>query len=373
MIDNNIQRGVGIAARTIVFGLIASVMIACGDLNSESEMAATTDVAPSNPLIARSGRVEVLDNGAVRFGFPGVSFKFEFTGSSLQLLASSEQGNSYLDIVVDGESSVINIPQNPTKIALLSGSAIGKHSVEIFNRSETWHGITTLSSIEVGQGTLLAKPALPERKILVIGDSITCGEAIESPAECGTKANDWWNPRLSYGMLMAAEFDAQAHLVCMGGHGLIRNWDGVTTDINAPVYYDLAIVAGDASVSWSQADYTPDLVYIALGTNDFSTHAGPIPSESDYVEPYIGFVKKILSDHPNTQVVLTEGPMLDGEAKAALSKYLGITKARVGSDQVHVVHAKKYPSGPCDFHPGKAEHAGIAADIIPPIKTIMGW
>jgi len=354
--------------------LAAILMTACSSSANRPEKAiANTVVAATDDHIAITGRVERLSEGALRFAFPGVSLKFNFSGNSLHLFASSSSGNTYLDVMVDGKPHLVQIPETPTRIEIFSAAKNSKHHIEIINRSETWHGITTLASIELGQGQLLAKPSLSSRKILVIGDSITCGEAIEPPKTCGTKENSWWNPRLSYGMLLAAEVDAQVHMVCMGGRGLIRNWNGTTTDENAPEFYDLAIVDGSNSVAWPQKNYNPDLVYIALGTNDFSSHAGPMPSEKQYVLPYVDFVNKILSDHPNAQVVLTEGPMLGGEEKPTLVDYLEKTKIRVGSDQVHVLEATRYPGGPCDFHPGKAEHAAMAADIIPPIKHIMGW
>src|SRR5690606_40119588 len=58
---------------------------------------------------------------------------------------------------------------------------------------------------------------------------ISCGEAIERTAEC-KKDTSWWNPRRSYGMLAAQALDAQVHLVCFGGRGLIRSWNGKTDE-----------------------------------------------------------------------------------------------------------------------------------------------
>jgi hypothetical protein len=36
--------------------------------------------------------------------------------------------------------------------------------------------------------------------------------------------------RASYGMLMAKQLNAQVQLVCYGGRGLVRTWDGKTND-----------------------------------------------------------------------------------------------------------------------------------------------
>lgn len=326
-------------------------------------------IKASDKRIAVMGRTQTNDNGSVRFAYPGVSFLLNTRAASLSIVASSNTGNAWLDVIVDdGEATQIQLKQEPQAYELFRFATAGKHQVRIINRTETWQAITTINHLDIA-GDLLAPPRLPTRKILVLGDSITCAEMIDRVA--GEKPNSHWsNARESYGMLTAKALKAQVNLVCMGGRGLVRSWDGKTHEHNLPDFYHFSVADTTTPVHWDHTQYEPDLIVSAIGTNDFSLG---IPERASYINTYVKFVLTLLAQHKHAQIVLTEGAMLNGEKKAALVDYLTETLKRVDDPRVHIATSNNYPGDATDAHPTKAQHAAMANDLTPQLKTLMKW
>ena len=70
---------------------------------------------------------------------------------------------------------------------------------------------------------------------------------------------------------------------------------------------------------------------MAIGTNDFTQG---IPERAAFVAAYESFVRTLLRDHPRSRIVLTEGAILNGEKKVALTTYIAQTVGLVGDARV---------------------------------------
>lgn len=326
-------------------------------------------IAATDNRIAVMGRTQQNDDGSLGFAYPGVSLFMSIKGNSLSMVASSNSGNAWVDVIVDdGKPTLIQISQQPQSYELFRFAASGKHNVRITNRTETWQAVSTIKDFQL-QGELLTAPSLPKRKILVLGDSVTCAEMIDRVP--GEKPNSRWsNARESYGMLTAKALNAQVNLVCMGGRGLIRSWNGKTDEHNLPDFYQFTIANDKDPVKWDHAQYDPDLIVSAIGTNDFNPG---IPDREIYVNTYLKLVLTLLANHKHAQIVLTEGAILNGDKKAALIDYIAETVKRVDDKRVHSATSTNYPGDKTDAHPTKEQHAAMAKDLIPQIKAIMKW
>jgi lysophospholipase L1-like esterase len=251
---------------------------------------------------------------------------------------------------------------------VLKDAAPGPHRVELVHRTETWLGVVSIARFAT-DGRFEAPPPLPSRKMLVLGDSVTCGANMERP---GSDRNnpEWWNARLSYGMLAARALDAQVQLVCYGGRGLVRSYNGKTDEAQLPAFYGMAIADAAHPEAWDPAGYAPDLILVAIGTNDFTPG---IPEHASYVAAYEGFVRTLLRQHPQARIALTEGAILNGEKKAALRSYLEETVARVGSPRVRLTPSEHHPGDAQDAHPTTSQHAAMADELAPQLRRLMGW
>jgi lysophospholipase L1-like esterase len=271
--------------------------------------------------------------------------------------------------VVDGKERRIRLNAGRQTLALADGLPAGPHTVEIVNRSETWQGNAALLSFDT-DGAWRAAPALPSRKLLVLGDSITCGAAVDRVAGETKAGASWANPRASYGMLMAKQLNAQVQLVCYGGRGLIRTWEGKTNELNLADYYAMALPTQPASVPWDQRYYLPHAIIVAIGTNDMTTG---IPDREQYVQAYRSLVRTLLRDHPQAQIMLTEGSILHSEKQAALHSYIADTVRLVGDPRVRAIASTHYPGDATDAHPTREQHVRMADDLLPQVRQIMRW
>lgn len=317
------------------------------------------------------GRTVNNPDGSATFGYPGVTFSMAVSSGQLQVRARSTSGNSWLDVRVNGESiHKVRVPADWTVLELVHLPAKPDgHLVELTHQSESWHGLTTISEFKLIEGRFLPVPALPQRKILVLGDSVTCGEAIDRVAG-EDKSPAWWNARKSYGMLLADALAAQVHLVCWGGRGLIRSWDNRTDQANLADFYEYAAGEGDQAARWDHRRYQPDLIISAIGTNDFSPG---IPQRHEYVAAYVKLLRKLRADHPGAEIVLTEGPLLGGGAKMALETYIRDAIALMDDPAVHYLQSGHYSGDVLDFHPTGEQHAAMAGDLIAPLRRLMSW
>jgi len=332
-------------------------------------VAAEQTIAAGDAHVARMGRTVAQPDGAVRFGYPGVTLALAVDGTRLAVDAAGS-ASSLVDVIVDGKpAGTLRLAPEVKSYDVFKGAAPGPHKVELVHRSETWLGVVSIARF-TADGRFLAAPALSGRRMLVLGDSVTCGADMERDG--GDKDTpDWWNPRLSYGMLAARALDAQVQLVCYGGRGLVRSWNGRTDELQLPAFYDLAIADAAHPARWNQADYDPDLVVVAIGTNDFNPG---IPERATYVDAYAAFLRRLLRDHPHARIALTEGALLDGDKKAALIGYLREAAARVADTRIHVLAPLAHqPGDAVNGHPTTAQHAAMAREMLPQLRHVSGW
>jgi len=263
---------------------------------------------------------------------------------------------------------------------LLENAAEGDHLLEITRRSESWQGVCEVPGFKSGENTsLLPPPPLPQRKLLFVGDSITCGAATDirehDPLQGKTAHDDQTsNANYSFGKVLARRLHAQCHLVSYGGRGVIRDWQGSMTINNAPVFYERAL-PDDPAILWNPADYAPDAIVICLGTNDFNQG---VPDENEFVNAYVELARKIRRDAPRAVIFLADSPMLHdppGKApkRAVLHAYILETIEKLGDPAVRLAPVKHYEGVPNNGHPTRADHEAIASEIEPLLRGALNW
>src|SRR4029077_970838 len=91
--------------------------------------------------------------------------------------------------------------------------------------------------------------------------------------------------------------------IAYSGRGVYRNHGG-TPDPLLPVLFERRF-ADYATDPWDFS-YTPDLVVITLGTNDFSLG----DPGSGFVDAYDAFVQQVRAHYPSAPILLATSPML---------------------------------------------------------------
>jgi len=155
--------------------------------------------------------------------------------------------------------------------------------------------------------TLADPPPLPQRRLLFIGDSVTCGAGIDNWPACPAETDRPSNGYDAYGMLLGRRLDAQSELVCYGGRGVVRDYLGHRNVLNAPQFFNYSIPADDPTLQakWVDDGWTPDAVVISLGTNDWNLQKTDPLTEDEFVGKYLGLVRDVRSHYRHAWIVLT--------------------------------------------------------------------
>ena len=332
-------------------------------------------LVPANATtLAIEGRTATSAKGALRVGYPGVALHFTADGPRITMTIEASSDNVHLDVTVDGAAPrLVKLAKGVQVVELYSG-APGMHRLMVLKRTESWQG--TMEITGIGGARQVAPITLPDRRLLFIGDSITCGAATDVPDAAslldGTVIN---NGAKSFGRVLAARLGAACHLVSYGGRGVIRDWQGIRAINNAPQFYERAM-PDDAKALWNHASYVPHAIGVCLGTNDFNQG---VPDQNEFVNAYVEFVMKIRRDAPGAFIFLIDSPMTnDGSAELGhratiLHDYLNEIVRMVGSAKVARVAIAHYPGRPVNSHPIASEHMKIADELEPAYRGALGW
>ncbi|HEY4299528.1 MAG TPA: GDSL-type esterase/lipase family protein [Candidatus Didemnitutus sp.] len=350
-------------------------VVASAALASPGFSAPNTAVKPDDPAIIYEGRTVVDSAGDVQMGFPGITAHLRIRDASLSVRLRASQPGIAFDVMVDGgPARLLPLKEGDGVYPVVTEPMAGEHTIALVRCNESWQGTASVLGFELGAGSLGPAPELPVRKMMFIGDSVTCGEmdAWEPARSMTDRLN--CNARVSYGMLLARRFGAQCHLVSYGGRGIVRDWQGIRDTRNAPQFYELALPDGPEIV-WDHRRYVPDAIGIQLGTNDFSQG---IPDQNEFVNAYVQFVEKVRRDAPDALIFLMDSPIVRdeperGPRRTALHSYLEQIVARCHSPRVILAPISHYPGVPKNGHPTGAEHKAMADELEPVVRKALGW
>ena len=329
------------------------------------------------------GRHRVESDGSVRFGASGVTFAVRFRGTRLAAELEDEGrdgGHNWFTVVVDGgEPRRFRTTPGQRDYVLAEGLAMGEHTLWLSKATEGQNGHNRLVSLRGAE--VLPAAALSQRRIEYVGDSITAGYgADEAPVGCGE--GTWYDPThawVAYGPRLARRLDAQWMLSAVSGMGMHRNWNSLAPTM-PDVYDGLYLEYATDNPTWDASGYAPDLVVVALGTNDFSQGDGAEPRPdldgAAFVDDYVRFLGRLRERYPAAPVLLTDSPVFEGEPKERLAGYLRQVAARRAAEGDRAVstftYAGRYVAG-CDGHPGGEDHARMADELEPAVRALTGW
>ena len=157
----------------------------------------------SSSKIEYFGRIDSSKVKGVELYWSGSSVKINFEGESLSVLMEDENGDNYYNIIIDNDSLfIVHLDTSKRYYQLVSGLPKGKHTVEIFKRTEWDRGKTSFYGIRIkGNAKLLPRSVPYERKMEFYGNSITAGYAVEDTSGSDSPDSTFTNNYLSYAAL----------------------------------------------------------------------------------------------------------------------------------------------------------------------------
>lgn len=354
--------------------MLALGLCICADATAKKEKT-LKETPGSDTRIEYTGRTDVNGND-VSYDWSGVYCRVRFNGPSLSVRCS-DTNNSWFNLWVDKEmcpeaDRTFKVTARDTVIVLADGLGKGEHEVILQKRTEGEQGRFTVHSF-LSEGDILQASGRKERHIEFIGDSYTCGYGTESKDKNDPFMAETENCNLAYAAIASRYFNADYSLVSHSGQGITRNYDNFGPGYHMPDRYTQTYDLEKES-KWSpeMGAYTPDMVVIYLGTNDFST--GQQPHEASFRSNYIRLLKSIKTYYGDDIPVLCMGSPAD----PYLYDYIRSAVTASGLKKVAFMAVSEFAHNYEDdlgasWHPNYQGHVKVASCMIPYIATMTGW
>ncbi len=337
-----------------------------------------TVVPASDSHIQYIGRIDFSNPDSPLFTYPGIQINACFEGTSLRMIAKPESG--YFMVTIDGSEAfkVAFTGEKDSVVTLAVALAQGQHTVRLMYCMEGLNRRPEFRGFVLDKGCrLLAPPALPDRRIEFIGNSITCGYGNESvnapdPFEDATE-----NHYYTYAAQSARDLGAVAQVVARSGIGVYRCYNGPRegSPDQMPKQYEYTNF-DDFTQPWDFSRFTPHVVCINLGTNDTSTNNY---DEQRLLAAYRSFLKQVRGHYPEAKIVLLCGSMLNGKELSLVREQLDRVRDEAvahGDKEVYRFDftpqdgALKYGAS---WHPSYWQHQKMAAELTAYLRTLMNW
>lgn len=326
-------------------------------------------IAPTSSEVKYTGRTATDSLGNIRFNYPGVSAKVNFTGTGLQMVTSP--GSGYWVVETDALPALkVHVTDNDSVITVV-GLDDAPHSTTFTYCIEGYEFNPEIHSFRLPtNGKLLARDPEKKLKIEFIGNSITCGYGTEAPDGNTHFSYDTENHCLSYAHLTARALDADANMVCRSGIGVYRKYadpiEGNAGMLMPGEYENTMLYVYDTP--WDFSSFQPDIICINLGTNDLSCNNYDVKL---FAKAYDDFVKQVKGLNPGAKIVLLTGVMLTGKELDIAKSVLDNVATKYGVYRFDMSPQDGSLGYGGDYHPSRAQAEKMAAELTAYLKSIL--
>lgn len=367
------------------------------DLGANGGMGSAAPVDPlrpsTGPTVRLQGRFDTLDPNNILFSFSGSSMLTRVLGTGVDIALAdvgtfTYDGNvvhNYYNVFIDGVwQHSFAIDPNTTRYAVAQNLPYGDHIVRVSKRTEPQIGTAWFGGFIAAAGSTLQPAPLPlARQIEFIGDSITCGYGADGNTRAGNgcKFSDATeNADATYAAQLSDALGAEFVAVSYSGKGMVQNNDCKNDPVNTiPRLYDTIVPLHDPN-KWDFRQWTPQVVVINLGTNDYNLQNGcGAPSSAGFTNGWTDFLRTVRGRYPAATLFCTVGPDLEapyiniaeGNIQAAI-----MPLSTAGDHNIFFVSIPlndgKVGYG-CAGHPNRAQHKLVADALGKAIKAQLNW
>lgn len=354
--------------RYLLLFFIVPLLYSC-----KSDYSETVHFSAGNEDFTYSGRIRHSDDEVILIN-SGAAVKMKVIGDSITLhLKTGNEHHQYASIELDEEYlGRFKIEQDSLQLDLPNDGR--EHFLSIYKDTEASNGTIIFRGISAKK----LAPVEQEEKPLIefIGNSITCGMGADT-RDISCDEGEWFdqhNAYLAYGPRVARALDANFELSCVSGMGMYRNWNDEDQPVMPDVYSNLYL-NNDNSLKKSRTTKAPEVVSIALGTNDLSLgdgikERGAFDAEK-FTSSYINFVEEIINQYPQATIALLSSPMVGEQEKVFLNKALQAIKQHFDDRTVHVFTFTEITPNGCGYHPDIYDHEEMSEQLIPFFKNLL--
>jgi lysophospholipase L1-like esterase len=304
--------------------------------------------------------------GGDTYQWPGLYFEARFEGQSVYFKVGA--GEVILRVRVD-DAAVATLEKPAPGTYEVAGLSKQPHSVRIEALTESQAGANVFGGFFYAKPTRPLPPMGRPKQIEFIGDSHTVGYGNTSTTrDCNSEAV-WKTTDNSqaFGARMARHYDADYQVNAISGRGIVRNYGGGAGD-PLPDAYPFVLL--DHSTRYVDAAWRPQVMVIALGTNDFTTALKPGEKwksreelHADYEATYLRFLEGLRARNPAAFMIVWATEMAEGEIASEAGKVVARLQS-AGDQRITFVPVNGLAMTGCDWHPSVADDETIATTLM---------
>jgi lysophospholipase L1-like esterase len=287
------------------------------------------------------------------------------------------------------------------EVRAASGLRPGEHLFRLLKRSETIGSQVEVGRVRIDPGAALLKARKPAaRRIEIGGDSYTVGYGVESPGRGGPGTQDetgrdcddeklraTTNTFAAQGWIAAELLGADAQTNAISGLGLVRAYAGDTSWLPFPEYYG-RVLQNRAEPLYDPArppfgePWKPQVVVVALGTNDFSTELAPHEAKrfadraalrAAWKKAYAEFLARLRRLYPGARFVLVSTNLATGNELADGVRDVVAEEEKAGRKDLAAVDLPSLTQYGCHWHPDLATQKKNGRLLAEAISRLTGW
>lgn len=309
----------------------------------------------------------LVEGDAQTMDFSCSGFQFEFTGQgNIEANFTADQASRMI-VDINGETHTVNINAGTSDVTIAEGLEQGTYTIKAYKVTEAAGYLTQLNSIGYYDETATFKATqVSELKFEFVGDSITCGNQINS--DSGDEDGYYAFPSI-----LSRAYGADWNTISCSGRGLMEGynseegWAGSQNGQLKDIFkYQSWFRDKETLYDYS---YQPDVLIMGVGSNDLGE---AIMSQfgttmEDFCKVVVETAKELREKYPNTYIVWCYGTYLNN----SYAQQYADAVASVGDDNMDFVGFPQLVGGK-DGHPNYIQHERMAKILSENIAAKLG-
>ena len=333
-----------------------------------------------------NGRTLYKEEEAVNKVYHSASgFEVKFIGTKVSVILTATNFNDaskrpYIVIVVDenfDDMKRLPLEAKTNEVVLYEGDADGlEHKVTLYKSTESTDSHIGVQKIWT-DGEFVQGIDIKERKIEFVAASSSTGygNLAKNANEGKTSANS--DCMQAFAAITARKLNADFNIFSASGWGVKASAYTASNENLYNAYKNIDFRGEAKDIKYSFSNFTPDVVVVNLGTNDYSyanagsTEAIKAMRLQEFKEQYMAFIEYIHAIYPNAHIVLFHGLMNENVAIANLTNEM-YELLLPTIQNISIIKVSGDGQG-SSYHPSVASHKAVANQLVQHIKDELGW
>lgn len=343
-----------------------------------------------------SGRT-IYRDGVRYLGYSGTAVSFSFVGKKAvaHLISDIDQREEFhrawVAVFIDDEDKPYKrfvLDQTEADYVLYESEEAKEVTLTIVKYSEPEYAVCGIAWLETDSDGLLSVPKAKQRKIQMVGDSITCGYGVEGAVTDEVHNTEKENPMKAYSLKSIRKLDAEVEIVAWNGKGVITEYIGDSDIPDATWLVPMLYKYTDAGCErdyfhrnkekweeWEHSQFEPDLITVFLGTNDASYVREITERHECFKKAYVAFLEELHRIHPKAAIMCMLGTM---DQRVCPAVECAVREFSSNYKDVNIEYLHLPPQDEADglgtfWHPSETTHEKVSELVVAKAKEMMNW